>query len=108
VMRTLLADIGGEAYAFPLAHIVRTLKLPRGEIELVEGKPHFRFEGRLAGLVGACQVLGGPTPPPDQDAVSVVVVDDAGAAYGLIVDRFLGERDTMPGWARSLTSWRAG
>jgi len=95
VMRTLLADIGGEAYAFPLAHIVRTLKLPRGEIELVEGKPHFRFEGRLAGLVGACQVLGGPTPPPDQDAVSVVVVDDAGAAYGLIVDRFLGERDTV-------------
>ena len=30
VVRTLLAEIGGEPYAFPLAHIIRTLKLSQG------------------------------------------------------------------------------
>ncbi len=42
VVRTLLADIGGEPYAFPLAYITRTLKLPKAKIELLEGPPAFR------------------------------------------------------------------
>ena len=46
VVRTLLAEIGGEPYAFPLAHIVRTLKLPKDRIELLEGRQHFDFDGR--------------------------------------------------------------
>ena len=32
MVRTLLADIGGEPYALPLASIVRTLKLPKNSI----------------------------------------------------------------------------
>jgi two-component system sensor histidine kinase and response regulator WspE len=87
--------VGGEAYAFPLTHIVRILKLPRRQVDLIEGTQHFHFEGRLIGLVGASQVLGGRAPSLDHDAVSVVVVEEAGATYGLIVDRFLGERDTV-------------
>ena len=64
VVRTLLAEVGGEPYAFPLAHIVRTLKLPKDRIELLEGRQHFDFDGRRIGLVTAHQVLetGEATP----------------------------------------------
>jgi two-component system, chemotaxis family, sensor histidine kinase and response regulator WspE len=57
VIRTLLAEIGGEPYAFPLVHIVRTLKLPKEKIELLEGRQHFDLDSRRVGLVTAHQVL---------------------------------------------------
>jgi len=53
-----------------------------------------RDAGKLVGLVSAAQLLGGP-PPPDQEMLSVILITEFGAAYGLIVDRFLGECDTV-------------
>ncbi|MFA6960698.1 MAG: hybrid sensor histidine kinase/response regulator [Opitutaceae bacterium] len=95
VVRTLLVDIGGEPYAFPLAYIVRTLRLTKGKIEMLEGRQHFNFEGRQVGLVSAHQVLGGPEPKQAGDELSVIVVGDQGGAYALVVDRFLGERELV-------------
>ena len=59
VIRSLLVEIGGEPYAFPLAHVIRTMKVPKGKIELLEGRPHAAFDGRRIGLMAARQVLGG-------------------------------------------------
>jgi len=92
VVRTLLADIGGEPYAFPLAYIVRTLMLPREQIELLEGRQHFNLDGRSIGLVNAHQLLGGDEPKLAGNELSVIVVSDGGNIYGLVADRFLGER----------------
>lgn len=94
VLRMLLADVGGEAYAFPLTQILRAVSLPRQELAFVEGKPHVRLDGRLIGLISAVQVLGG-RPPPEQATLPVVLIAAADATYGLIVDRFLGERETV-------------
>jgi two-component system sensor histidine kinase and response regulator WspE len=95
VMRTLLVEIGGEPYAFPLAHIVRTLKVPRDAVEVLEGRQHFRLDGKPVGLVSAQQVLGGDAPKSDCDELSVLIVGDPGNTYGLITDRFLGERELV-------------
>jgi two-component system sensor histidine kinase and response regulator WspE len=95
VMRTLLVEIGGEPYAFPLAHIVRTLKVSREVIEVLEGRQHFRLDGKPVGLVSAQQVLGGDAPKSDADELSVLVVGESGSTYGLIADRFLGERELV-------------
>src|SRR6185295_8341634 len=57
VVRTLLVEIGGEPYAFPLAHIIRTLKVPVDRIELLEGRQHIDLDGRRIGLVSARQVF---------------------------------------------------
>lgn len=95
VVRTLLVEVGGEPYAFPLAHIVRTLKLPADAIEVLEGRQYFQLEGRPVGLVGARQLLGGDAAPPPGDDLPVLVIGDAGATYGLIADRFLGERELV-------------
>ena len=95
VVRTLLAEISGEPYAFPLAYIVRTLKLAKEKIELLEGRQHFNFEGRQIGLVAAHQVLEGGEPKLAGEELPVIVVGDQSGAYALVVDRFLGERELV-------------
>jgi two-component system sensor histidine kinase and response regulator WspE len=92
VIRSLLVQVGGEAYAFPLAHVRRTLELARGEIDMLEGQQHFAFDGRPVGLVTAHQLLGTDTPDEARANVAVVVIGDERGTYGVAVDRFLGER----------------
>jgi two-component system sensor histidine kinase and response regulator WspE len=95
VVRTLLAEVAGEPYAFPLSSIVRALKLPKDKIAALEGREHFELEGRHIGLVAARQVLGAQAPAPAADEVPVIVMGDHTHTYGLIVDRFLGERELV-------------
>jgi two-component system sensor histidine kinase and response regulator WspE len=95
VVRTLLVDIAGEPYAFPLAYIVRTLKLPKDKIEMLEGRQHFEFDGQHIGLVTARQVFAADAPAASGDDLPVIVVGDQHHAYGLVVDRFLGERELV-------------
>jgi two-component system sensor histidine kinase and response regulator WspE len=95
VVRTLLAEIGGEPYAFPLAHIIRTLKLSKERIQLLEGRQHFDFDGRRIGLVIAQQVLETGEGSSAGDDLTVIVMGEASHTYGLVVDRFLGERELV-------------
>jgi two-component system sensor histidine kinase and response regulator WspE len=94
VARTLLVEIAGEPYAFRLAHIVRALKLRRDEIESLEGRQVFNFNGRPIGLVNAHQLLRDETPPAARGELSVIVVGESNT-YGIVVDRFLGERELV-------------
>ena len=95
VVRTLLAEVGGDPYAFPLAHIIRTLKLSQEQIEPLEGRQHFGLDGARIGLVLAHQVLETREPTHARDELSVIVMGDASHTYGLVVDRFLGERELV-------------
>ncbi len=92
VIRSLLVEVGGEAYAFPLAHVRRTLELSRSRIGMLEGQQHFPFEGRPVGLVMAHQLFGTPAPDVAGESAAVVVIGDGAETYGIAVDRFLGER----------------
>jgi two-component system sensor histidine kinase and response regulator WspE len=95
VIRALLVDIGGEPYAFPLAYIVRTLKLPPDKIEQLEGRQHFSFEGDYVGLVSAHQVLGGGELQIASEELPVIIIGDDNRSYALVVDRFLSERELV-------------
>jgi two-component system sensor histidine kinase and response regulator WspE len=95
VVRALLAEIGGEPYAFPLAHIARTLMVPKDRIEQLEGREHFDFDGRRVGLIAAHQVLETAPGAPAADQYPVIVLGDADHTYGLVVERFLGERELV-------------
>jgi two-component system sensor histidine kinase and response regulator WspE len=92
VIRSLLVQVGGEAYAFPLAQVRRTLELARSDINTLEGQQHFQFERRPVGLVTAHQLLGTEVPDEARDSVAVIVIGDERETYGIAVDRFLGER----------------
>ncbi|WP_158934517.1 hybrid sensor histidine kinase/response regulator [Burkholderia sp. S171] len=92
VIRSLIVEVDGEPYGLPLAHVTRTLVLPRASIDLLEGHQHFAFEGRRLGIVTAHQILRSGTFETISDTLNVVVIGQGSASYGVVVDRFLGER----------------
>jgi len=95
VLRTLLVEVAGEPYAIPLSQIIRTLRLSRAEVASLEGRFHFRLGDQQVGLLTAQQVLDCGQQKPPEDQLTVVVLGDRQAFYGLVVDRFLGERELV-------------
>jgi two-component system, chemotaxis family, sensor histidine kinase and response regulator WspE len=91
IVRALLVEIGNESYAFPLVHIIRALKVPRKDIEVVAGRQHFRFEGRPIGLIAANQIFGGQEDSPSSEQIAVVVIGHKANCYGVVTEKFLGE-----------------
>ena len=109
VIRALLAEIAGEPFAFPLNRIDRILMLDRHDIRDLEGKPHMLLDDQPVGLVEAAQVLELPAAPRENSRLAVVVASDRSHRFGVVVDRFLGERDlrvapSISGWGRFPTS----
>ncbi len=95
VVRTLLVEISGEPYAFPLARIEQIVNVDKKDISSVENRQYFTMDNKNIGLVAAYQVLELKQPPPKSDTLSVVVISEQSDYYGLVVDRFLGEHDLV-------------
>ncbi|NNB47479.1 hybrid sensor histidine kinase/response regulator [Pseudomonas chlororaphis] len=92
VVRSLVVEVGEEAYAFPLAHIERMCDLEPDDIVQLEGRQHFWHEGRHVGLVAASQLLQRPAGQSNESTLKVVVIRERDAVYGVAVERFIGER----------------
>jgi len=95
VTRTLVVDIASEYYALPLTRIDRILAIPREEIQLVEERQFYSVDGENIGLLEAAQVMHLPESGRDASKVHVVVISDRFNRYGLVVNRFVGERDLV-------------
>jgi two-component system sensor histidine kinase and response regulator WspE len=95
VIRALLVAIAGEPYAFPLSRIDRILMLDRKDVRDLEGKAHVLLDDQLVGLVDATRVLelGEGNDYGAGELLPVVVASDRSHRFGVVVDRFLGERD---------------
>lgn len=93
VIRALLVEIEGEAYAFPLSRIEHIEKIDDSEIKTLSGKSYFVAENRNISLISANQILELGHSSCDSESLSVVVVGDHNGSYGVIVDRFIGERE---------------
>ncbi|MGN7935949.1 hybrid sensor histidine kinase/response regulator [Pseudomonas sp. AF76] len=92
VVRSLVVEVGAEAYAFPLAHIERMCDLAPEDIVQVEGRQHFWHEGRHVGLVAASQLLNRPATRNSGQTLKVVVIRERETIYGVAVERIIGER----------------
>jgi two-component system sensor histidine kinase and response regulator WspE len=95
IVRALLVEIGKEPYAFPLVHINRALKVAKKDIEVVAGRQHFRFEDRQIGLIAANQIFGGTQDNQMCDQASVVVIGNKANCYGVVTEKFIGERELV-------------
>jgi two-component system sensor histidine kinase and response regulator WspE len=94
VVRALLVQIGGEPYALPLHRIERIEMVAANRIEWLEGRQYFTLDDQTIGLVEAAQILELPAGNvPGQTELAVVVIGDRGHFFGLITEKFLGERD---------------
>lgn len=95
VIPALLVQIAGDPYAFPLARIERIVRLKRSDILEVEGHQYMTHEGQHIGLVHAAQILGLDVPAEERGDMSVVVIGERRNSYGVVVEKFLGERSLV-------------
>lgn len=95
VLPALLVEIADEPYAFPLARIERIMHVPKQSLREVEGHQYISVEDHHVGLVSAYQVFGFNEVNSQRDELPVVVLGERKNSYGLVVDRFLGERDLV-------------
>jgi two-component system, chemotaxis family, sensor histidine kinase and response regulator WspE len=95
VIRALLVEIGGEPYAFPLSRIDRIFMLDRNDLRELEGKQHVMLEDQPVGLVEATRIfdLSSDHTPREGERLPVVIASDRSHRFGVVVERFLGERD---------------
>lgn len=95
VVRTLLVEISDKPYAIPLARIDQIVTLERSEITYVENRQYFTMNAQNIGLIAAHQVLELPEVTQQNSSVSIIVISDQNSTYGLVVNKFLGERDLV-------------
>jgi two-component system sensor histidine kinase and response regulator WspE len=91
VVRTFVAEISGEPFAFPLTRIASVVKVNRTDLSTLEGQQYFTHDGERVGVVSALEVLDLPGKPDWSEEISVVLLGDHSTRYGLAVDRFIGE-----------------
>jgi len=92
VIRSLLVNIKGELYAFPLAKIHSICKVHKNDISILEDKQYVTLDNKHIGLVHCSQILGVQNKHTTQDEISVIIIGDWNNSYGLVVDELLGER----------------
>jgi two-component system, chemotaxis family, sensor histidine kinase and response regulator WspE len=96
VIRALITRVDKGVFAFPLARIEQALTLSRSEIQQVETREYFTYQGINIGLVPAVLILNlGNYIPLKPSALPVVILQNHANYYGIIVDEFLGEKELV-------------
>ncbi|MGW8391334.1 hybrid sensor histidine kinase/response regulator [Pseudoduganella sp. HUAS MS19] len=90
IVRALVMDIKGEAYAIPIVKVERVIMVPQSAVHTLENKQFFDHEGEHLGLVAAAQVLElGDMEHAEE--MPVVVIGGGTRRYALVVDKIRGE-----------------
>ncbi|WLI90323.1 hybrid sensor histidine kinase/response regulator [Massilia sp. R2A-15] len=92
IVRALVVDVRGEAYAIPIVKVERVLMLPQSELHTLERKQFFDLGGEHLGLVSAAQVLELGQMEPSAGDLPVVVIGSGARRYALVVDAIRGEQ----------------
>ncbi|MCE3264860.1 MAG: oxidoreductase [Pseudoduganella sp.] len=90
IVRALVVDVKGEAYAMPIVKAERILMVPQSAVHTLENKQFYEHEGEHLGLVSAAQVLELGDMEHSEE-LSVVVIGGSSRRYALVVDRIRGE-----------------
>jgi two-component system sensor histidine kinase and response regulator WspE len=95
VLRALLLEIAGEVYALPLARVDRLLHLAATDLQALEDRQFCLVDQEPVGIIQARQVLqfAGAENPPAR--LAIAVISDRLNRYGLVVDRFIGQRELV-------------
>jgi two-component system, chemotaxis family, sensor histidine kinase and response regulator WspE len=96
VMRTLLVQIAGEAYAIPLSRVDRITTFHPEQVVFSENRPYILDQGEALGILTATEILGLPeSASPHQQTLTAILLHDRQHYYGLIIDRVLGEQNLV-------------
>ena len=94
VLRSLLVEVNGQPYAFPLAETQRAVKVDSQNVSESDFLPTTRIDEHEIELVPVARLFEQPVTKPN-GRYHVVLVGERDQHYGLVVDRFLGERELV-------------
>jgi two-component system chemotaxis sensor kinase CheA len=96
ILEGLLVRVGQERFVLPTFAVRESLRPMREQVHPVHGRPQMiRVRSTLVPLVDLgvlFEVATGGRPPEER---TVVVIEDAGRAVGLIVDELLGKQEVV-------------
>ena len=92
VVSALLVEIADEPYAFPLSKVDRILKVSTEKVLEMEGRQYISLDNKNIGLVSGIQVLGFESLATVPNELTVVIISDRLDQYGLVVDRYIDQR----------------
>ena len=97
IMRALLARVGDETYAIPLAHVSETIELEPDALRTVKGNEVLLARDEVLPLLRMRGLVGLPsyTAPTAIDLEHVVVIDVGDRRAGLAVDELTGQEDIV-------------
>jgi two-component system sensor histidine kinase and response regulator WspE len=93
IVRALVVDVAGEAYALPITRVERVLRVPAASVLTLQGRQYIELDdaGGQLGLVAASQVLDLGATVAGTD-LALVVIGTGRERYGLVVDAVRGEQ----------------
>lgn len=89
----MLIDVGGERYTIPLAAVDECVELPATYTAATGGSSYLNIRGELVPFLRLRHLFEIDGEPPDFQ--KVVVVSSAGGRVGLVVDRIIGNYQTV-------------
>lgn len=96
IIRTMLVAVGQAVYAIPLTTMSSSLYLSEAEIETVQNKPTLHWRGQTLPLLDLRDLFALPTLRSAIAAKPAIVTVTWGRLQvGLIVDRIIGQQETV-------------
>lgn len=92
VVRVVVVDIAGQAYALPIAKIQRILDIARIPVHTLQDTQFFTLGDEHVGLISAAQLLGLGETQSAPGTQPVIIVGSAQRRYALAVDAIRGEQ----------------
>jgi two-component system, chemotaxis family, sensor kinase CheA len=94
IVRALIASVGSERYALPLAYVAETVELSAAATTTVEGREAIVLRDRVVPLVRLRRLLGvtGDAPPA---RAPIIVLEMGERRAGLVVDGMLGQQEVV-------------
>lgn len=95
VLRALLVDIDGELYAVALARVDRLFHLAPADLQMLEDRQFCLVDKEPVGIIHGRQVLQLAGSATATARLAIMVISDRMNRYGLVVDRFIGQRELV-------------
>jgi len=99
IIPSLIVNVQEQNFALPQVSLKELVRLKQGEgqlkIEKVNNSPVLRLRNKLLPIVYLAEVLGLPKPDKNQEIIRVLVLQQDGNEFGLVVDKIFDSEEIV-------------
>ncbi len=93
IIEALIARVGGQTFAVPQLAVHEVIELSSAAIHRIEGSEVTEYRGAALRMIRLSDLLGITDAPPSR--LHAFVLGDGSAAFGLVVDQVVGQREIV-------------